>query len=145
MHRFFIPVSSLVLAGIFICAGYNKIIDPVDFYKSIRMYHLLPDNPAWYLANYLPWLEIVGGIGLLWQRCRCPASLLVSGALGLFIAAILSAWLRGLDIDCGCFGKADISSNYTWLITRDLLMLAAAIYLFQDSFFRKEPKAVPLQ
>jgi uncharacterized membrane protein YkgB len=55
------------------------------------------------------------------------------GALAVFIVAIVSAWARGLDIDCGCFGKGNISSNYTWLLVRDLLMLASAVYVVRSS------------
>jgi uncharacterized membrane protein YphA (DoxX/SURF4 family) len=124
-----ITILAFVLAAIFIYAGSRKITDAAAFYQSIKLYHLLPDAPAWYLAHYLPWLEIVLGLGLLWRRLRGAAALLVTVALLVFVAAITSAWWRGLDIDCGCFGKSEISNNYTWLLARDLTLLLASGYV----------------
>jgi hypothetical protein len=47
----------------------------------------------------------------------------------VFLIALSSAWVRGLDIRCGCFGKDEVSTNYPMLLTRDALLLAAALVL----------------
>jgi hypothetical protein len=49
----------------------------------------------------------------------------------IFIAGIVSAWARGLQIDCGCFSKGgDLGAGkvptYGWEILRDLGFLVLA-------------------
>jgi uncharacterized membrane protein YphA (DoxX/SURF4 family) len=135
-------ILAFILAVIFIYAGVLKTMDATGFYKSIRIYQLLPSNLAWYLAHYLPWLEIAIGLGLLLKWLRAVAALMASVALLIFIAAIISAWWRGLDIECGCFGKSDISNNYGWLMIRDVLMLAASLYMFGSVSFTPSNRRV---
>ena len=51
----------------------------------------------------------------------------------VFIVGIASAWARGLEIDCGCFGNGGAApgaaSDYPWEIARDVALLAASIFL----------------
>ena len=50
-----------------------------------------------------------------------------------FIVGIASAWARGLQIDCGCFGgggfRADATAQYPWEIARDVGLLLMSAYL----------------
>jgi uncharacterized membrane protein YphA (DoxX/SURF4 family) len=62
------------------------------------------------------------------------ASAVVSAVLFLaFIIGISSAWARGLQIDCGCFGgggyDANATDKYPWEIARDLGLLFASLWL----------------
>jgi hypothetical protein len=72
----------------------------------------------------LPWLEILAGAALLTGVFVEGALTLIAGMLGVFLWAIVYSWQRGLDIDCGCFGKQGHDSNYPELITRDVILLA---------------------
>ena len=54
--------------------------------------------------------------------------------LAAFTAGVASAWIRGLSIDCGCFGgggqlAAGQAPRYGVEITRDVALLAAAALL----------------
>jgi putative oxidoreductase len=122
-------IATICLAAIFFYAGIVKVTDVVSFYHDIQAYRLVPDEIAWYSAHYLPWVEIVVGVGLIIKRTRGSASFLVSVSLIIFMAAILSAWDRKLNIECGCFGTGFGSSDYTWLLARDLLFLFTACYV----------------
>ena len=94
----------IVLAAVFLYAGGLKALDPAGFALSIDNYRLLPYPAAAALALYLPWLELGSGLAVLWPRIR-PGALAVLLGLGLvFCGVIASAWLRSLDIGCGCFG-----------------------------------------
>ena len=58
----------------------------------------------------------------------------VSAVLFLgFVIGIASAWARGLQIDCGCFGgggyDADATEKYPWEIARDLGLLFVSLWL----------------
>jgi uncharacterized membrane protein YphA (DoxX/SURF4 family) len=65
----------------------------------------------------------------------------------VFIAAVSSAWARGLSIDCGCFGGggqvAPGQTKYLQEILRDvgLLLLAGWLWLSPASKFAVAPEA----
>jgi len=54
----------------------------------------------------------------------------------VFIAALIAAWIRGLDITCGCFGGAD-KGRYAWWLTRDVALLVAIVVL--QSLWQQQP------
>lgn len=119
---------ALIFGGVFIYAGVIKAWNPSLFLADIRSFQLLPDPFAAWLALSLPWLEIFAGLAVIMGIGRMGGLLLLNLALGVFFVAIASAWYRGIDIQCGCFGggknKADASASYYWLFVRDILLLA---------------------
>ncbi len=118
-----------VLAGLFLYAGVVKLVQPGIFLGDIESYRMTSYPLAWLVAFYLPPLEILCGLGLLWPKTR-PASAAVLIVLMLvFVAAIASAWMRGLDIACGCFGAGEEKANYLWLILRDLLIIGGLVFV----------------
>jgi putative oxidoreductase len=129
-------ILSCCLSLVFVYAGFIKIIGSFAFYQDVRAYHLIPDQWAWVWAHSLPWLEIVTGVALLAKPTRLASSLIISLLLLLFMSALLSSWIRGLNIDCGCFGEGGAHSNYAWYLSRDSLMLLVSLYLFRSAFTR---------
>ncbi len=131
------------VGGLFIWAGALKAADAPGFASDVGNYHFVPAF-AWdvgglhfvstdlivVVAVVLPWLEIVAGAALLVRRKTLGALALLAGLTLLFLAALGSAWWRGLDITCGCFGKETIVANFPWLIGRDVALLAAIVALF---------------
>lgn len=134
-------VISLVLrvglAGIFLAAGVVKIWDfqhghsaTPDFTLAIQNYHLIPwPDATMLLAVYLPWVEVIAALGLFTRKLRLGASVLLSGLMIIFLVAIGSAWARGLEIACGCFGKDEFSTDYRALMFRDGCILIALVVL----------------
>ena len=59
------------------------------------------------MAMTLPWIEIVAALALILHIRARPAAVLSTALLVVFTIAVGVAYLRGLDIDCGCFGTAD--------------------------------------
>lgn len=76
------------------------------------------------IAVYVPWLELIVGWMLLWRKCYAGALLLAAGFSVVFLAAIVSAWARGLDITCGCFGSSANATDYPRHLALNVLMLA---------------------
>jgi uncharacterized membrane protein YphA (DoxX/SURF4 family) len=95
----------VVLAAVFLYAGGLKALDPAGFAVSIDNYRLLPYPAAAALALYLPWLELGGGFAVLCPGIRSGALAMLLGLTLVFSGVIASAWLRSLDISCGCFGS----------------------------------------
>ena len=79
---------------------------------------------AYWAAYFLPALELVCGVGVLIPKLRKEAAFLIVVMMLVFIVAIISAWVRGLDISCGCFGGSEATANYPWLIFRDIVFMA---------------------
>ena len=96
--------ASVALSAVFVYAGAIKVLDLASFALAIDNYRLLPYPAAAALAMYLPWLELICGGAVLWPRIRLGAVAVLLGLCLVFGGAIASAWIRGLDISCGCFG-----------------------------------------
>lgn len=118
----------LLFGGVFVYAGAVKAWDPAAFLLDIRSFELLPDPWAAWLAMSLPWLEIFAGLAVMTGLLRAGGLLLLNACLLGFLAAILIAWARGLDIRCGCFGSGG-SSEYAELVVRDLALLGLGLWL----------------
>ncbi len=122
----------LILGVVFLWASLAKLLAPAAFFGALLGYQLpLGETTLRLLALTLPWLELLCGaalIGNFWPETVRP----VVAALCLgFILALTQALLRGLPVDCGCFGGA----GPVWLahpavaLGRALLLFAASLAL----------------
>ncbi|MBU1700144.1 MAG: DoxX family membrane protein [Candidatus Eisenbacteria bacterium] len=132
MHRFFVWIGRLLLAGIFILAAVGKLADPQAFAKALYNYRMLPEPLIPFLAIGLPVLEAIASIALFIKPLQKGASLIFLGLLIVFIIAIASAWARGLDVDCGCFGEGS-SHVGPLLILRNIGLSILAIWSYLRS------------
>ncbi|MDF1751345.1 MAG: DoxX family membrane protein [Verrucomicrobiales bacterium] len=125
-------IFRLAFGAIFIWSGIAKLKDPINFSDAVRNFELVTDPVAPALALLIPCVEVVAGIltmlGLLLRGSL--ATLLLS--LLIFTAAIIMAWVRGLDISCGCFGGSG-EMNYPVMIARNIGLIAAALLLLKQS------------
>lgn len=127
----------LVLGGVFVYAGAVKVLDPAQFLTDIGSYRILPYWAAVATAFYLPWLEIVCGAAVWFKRAYRGALALLLVLTVVFGVLIVSAWARGLDISCGCFGVSNSSeTNYPWLLARDILIFLGLAGLLGMERFR---------
>lgn len=129
-HRL-VLLCRLVLGIVFIVSALGKLLDPPDFAHAAAAFRILPAQTVNLFAMIMPWVEMICGALLIVNR-KVPAAALILASLNVvFIAVIVSAMVRGLDIDCGCFSllakeKAGLS---IWLIVRDLVFLALCLPL----------------
>ena len=120
------------LGGVFIYAGGIKLIEPKTFATLIEAYGIVPEHWLMWIAVLLPTLEVIAGIGLLFD---IQGSLSVIAVLMLLFVAILGygVWM-GLDVDCGCFGLEDPESKafhgLRLSLYRDLIALAGVSYIY---------------
>ncbi len=104
--------SRFILAAVFIYAGVVKANDIIAFAGQIANYQILPYTWNYLVASILPYLEMLCGILLLLNMRVRPAVLVLFVLNIIFMAVLLSAIIRGFDIDCGCFkpGSANPTS-----------------------------------
>ena len=101
----------LSLAGIFIYAGLIKLLDPRAFAHAIAQYDLGPEGLLPLVAVGLPALELLAGIGLIFE---VRGSLTIIAVLLLIFLVILgyAVW-HNLDIDCGCFTADELDAQHS--------------------------------
>ena len=128
-------VARLVLGAVMVTAGGLKIADPDQAVRAVQAYQILPQGLTHVVGYGLPMLEIVLGALLILGLGTRIAAILAGLFMLVFIAAVSSAWARGLSIDCGCFGGGGAvgSAGKTWRylseILRDLLFLGLASWI----------------
>ena len=126
-------VLALIIGGAFIYAGVLKTLDPVKFGSDISNFHIVPWAVGVRVAFYLPWLEIVCGVALIVGWLRSGALAILSAMMVVFIGATISAKVRGIDLDCGCFGAATSGLTFTWHMVIDFAILAGLAALWAMS------------
>jgi uncharacterized membrane protein YphA (DoxX/SURF4 family) len=120
-----------VLAGaVFVYAGGLKLLDPLRFATDISNYQILPWPVAVRLAFYLPWLEVLCGLALIFHRLFAGALVLTTGLMLVFIGATFSAKARGIDLACGCFGSVGGNLSFSSHLLIDVALLAALVLLW---------------
>lgn len=126
-------VSRLILGVVFLISGVLKAIDRGGLASSIRTYEL--NLPEWFVtlsAYALPYLEILLGLYLLVGLFTKVSAWTTSTLVILFIAALTQGALRGLQIDCGCFGSeaGGGEPGSLWLdALRDIGFLALGLHI----------------
>ena len=126
--------SRLVLGGVFLYAGVSKVFDAGGLAASIRSYEL--SLPEWFVtlsAYSLPPFEVLLGLYLLAGLFTRTSAWTANGLMVLFIVALAQGAVRGLEIDCGCFGSGAASGDEApslWVdAARDLGLLALGLQL----------------
>jgi uncharacterized membrane protein YphA (DoxX/SURF4 family) len=122
-------VVRVLLGGIFLVAGVSKLGHAAEFAQQIAAFRLLPQPVIAPMALLLPFLEILLGgylvIGLFARAAAWIAALL----LLVFDAAIASAVVRGMTLNCGCFGTHDTTVT-TWAeVARDAVFVVLAVFV----------------
>jgi uncharacterized membrane protein YphA (DoxX/SURF4 family) len=120
------------LGLVFIYAGTIKLLAPRNFAVLIEAYGIVPDGLLMFVAIFLPALEVVAGIGLLFDIEGSLA--VIAGLLALFIAILGYGIWMGLDVDCGCFGPDDPEAGafqgLRQSLYRDMAMLAGIALIY---------------
>ena len=128
MWRLLYWLSRIMIAGIFIYAGYAKLTQPsIIFEAVIDSYQLLPAWGVMRVAQILPWMEIALGVLILVGWKIRYFSILATLLLGFFITLMAISFSRGTEAMCGCFGGGEPVS--AWTLIRDSSMLVVALYL----------------
>jgi len=134
MKNIVLFILRIALGGLFVYAGAVKMGDPTQFAIEVGNYRLL-EGLAPYLAVILPYIEIVLGVVLIagprpWRRA---SALALTGVLAVFTIAVAAVVVRGINVDCGCFGGQ--SGPVTWVtVIRDvtLLLVSSVILIFDQ-------------
>ena len=147
-------ISRLVVGGVLLIAGGLKAFVPAEAASAVSAYKILPTQIAHIVGYALPWFEIAIALLLIIGISIRMAAIVAGGIMILFIGAIASVWVRGLLIDCGCFGgggvidpskAAAVHRTYALEIARDcgLALMSLYLYFFPYGLLSVEKSALP--
>lgn len=121
------------LGGVWIVAGALKVADPSQAVQSVAAYQLLPLWMARVVGWGLPFAEVALGLVLISGLFTRWAAVLSGGLQLILMIGLVSAWGRGLSIDCGCFSGggavAPDATTYVQSLIRDVAFLLGAAWL----------------
>ena len=125
----------ILLGLIFLFAGIAKISDPVRFIFRFREFDLFSEAVIPFMVLYLPWLEFILGLFLILGLLYRASAFLLACLNTMFAIAILTVVVRGMEIDCGCFGMlADIlkipDSADIKAVIRNVIFIGISVYIF---------------
>jgi len=126
----------LVVGGMFLVAAYPKVMNAAAFAMSVRGYKIIPFSLSNLFAIAVSWSELFAAVMLILGILTRKAASAIAILLVVFIAAIITVMVRGMVVDCGCFGEKG-GSNTSWiLIVRNVGLLAACIIVikYNDGF-----------
>jgi len=122
-------ISLLVLSMVFLLSGINKLLAPENFAENLRNYQMFTPWMIKLAVIFLPWAEILCGLGLLIPPLRKPSSLLLVFMNLFFIGVLSIALMKGVKASCGCFGSLSEEISIQ-AISRDLVFLSLALFIY---------------
>ena len=126
--------------AVFVFAGYLKLWTPELFADDIAAFRILPPSLDNLLALGLPPFEIILGLLLITGWRRRTISFCAALTSGIFLVALCSAWVRGIPVDCGCFGSGSGGSPPWVAVGRDLLLFAGTLTLYAHARRDRTPE-----
>ncbi len=128
----FIIFSRLLLGGLFIFSGLEKLLHPPEeFIVVLKSYHLFPEPLLRPFALFFPWIEVLFGAFLVIGLFYKISLFIVGGLLLLFTLAIVSTLVRGIPLeDCGCFKSLGVKESGGTAVLRNIILLLFWINLY---------------
>lgn len=125
--RVFVLVLRLVVAAFFLASSITALQDPSELVESIGNYRMLPDAVIGPMAVGMPLLELLVALALVSGVHARGAALVAGGMLVVFAIAMVQAIVRGIDLDCGCFGHV-VETRVSWLtVLRNVALTIASM------------------
>jgi putative oxidoreductase len=129
-------VLRLGLGALFFVAGGMKLLHPALFFSDLLSYRVaFPEMFLRWVAVGLPWFEVFIGLGLIvdfWPETIRPAACLL---WLVFVVMLGQALMRGLDLNCGCFGSAGSG----WLERPDVAFVRAGLSFAASLYVAASP------
>jgi len=121
-----VRVCQIATGLVFAAASLSELADLSGFALQIHNYRMVPIASENLLAMTLPWIELVAGLCLVLGIRPRAGAVVAAGLLAVFTVAVGAAWARGLDFECGCFGKASAARIGAAKFFENVVMLGVA-------------------
>src|SRR5579864_3255254 len=138
--RWLLIAGRLILGGVFIYAAYTKLKQPwMLFAMSINSYQIVSESSTKILAQTIPWFELALGLVLLSGWILRWSATVASAVLIFFFSVMLHAYMKNLEIFCGCFGVGEKLGP--WTLMRDGSLAALAVAVATGAFLMRRSRS----
>jgi len=122
-----VRVAQYGIGLIFIASCLAKIGGLEIFAEQVHNFRMSPIVLENLVAMTLPWIELVAGLALL-LGFHARAGAVISAVLMVAFTFIVGvALVRGIDVECGCFGTADATRVGVTKMLENIGMTALAV------------------
>jgi len=143
-----------VLAGVMLYAALPKFfswesfpptLDFAPFARIVYNYRVLPTALVNLAAFSLPMIEALGAACLLTGVWLRSGTLMLALLQTVFLVGMGQAWLRGLDIECGCFVGIDTKVGLLTIARDSLFLIGFVIVLWatRGPILKEAEEAIP--
>lgn len=126
-------VVRVFLGAVWIWAAWSKLQSPRTFVQAVRAYDVTWEWLSKAIGYGLPVLEFCLGVVLILGVATRLAAAVSAALFVVFLVGLVQAAVRGIQLDCGCFGGGGTTAagqtTYTLDILRDIGLLVLAAYL----------------
>jgi len=106
IKKYSLELIRLILAFLFILSALQKFKSLETFALSVDAYQIFPAFLVNLITIIIPWLELFIGTGLLFKYKLQSNLISYLFMMISFTILVFIAMIKGLDIDCGCFGES---------------------------------------
>lgn len=117
----------LLVGAILLMSAVLKLVDVPDFVATVRKYAIAPGGTAPLVAGGVIAAEAFAGLTLLSGEAAIAGAAVAALLFAVFIVAVTINIRRGANLDCGCFGLLWREQTGWPTVTRDALLLGAAL------------------
>lgn len=138
-------IVKLSIGFIFAYAGFVKLLEPKAFAKIISQYDIVPDIFLPYFAIGLPAIELIAGLGLIFNL---RGSLYITFfLLALFLFVLGYGIFNNMNVDCGCFSEEEISgiNSLKKAFYRDIIMMFGVIFIFSFKKYQNKIRSLTVK
>ncbi|HET6463430.1 MAG TPA: MauE/DoxX family redox-associated membrane protein [Candidatus Krumholzibacteria bacterium] len=137
-------IARFIVGGLFFYAAFEKVLHPAAFAMAVRGYKLIPFSLSNLFAIAVSWSELVAATFLILGILTRKAAGAIFILLIMFTAAITTVLVRGMVIDCGCFGEGGASTSWLLLVRNAaLLFLTFLVIRYNDGWMSLRPGPRP--
>ncbi len=125
----------MVIGGVFSSSALTKIMAPQALADAITGFEIIPESIALEAAIMLIWLELICGTFLLFGLWARASVIVITGMLTLFEIGLISVVIRGIEVNCGCFGQfSEMQVGWAAIIRNMVQIIFCAFLLYYGSW-----------
>lgn len=121
-------IVSIAVATTLLFSGVLHASQPYYFIYTVSSYHILPPFAAGIVGLLLPYVQITVAVCIGLGFADSVALRIGALLFMVYTCAQLSVLLRGIDVECGCFGFASSRISAT-SVSLPFLFFAACLFL----------------
>lgn len=130
-------IFAVAIGIVFLWSAVPKLLSPLMFLMNVYDYALFSPPMGVGIAFFVPYLELVLGVCLVFGVLKKAASVLSETLFIAFVVLQSSALWRGLQIACGCMGSSGDAVSVRTL-GRTVLLLAVCSFVLLDELLSDE-------